>query len=222
MRILIASVAAAVLFVVGSASTSLAASPNASITLEWTAPGDDSLTGRATQYDLRYSLIPILESNFATRTQVTGVPAPQTSGTLERFSVPGLTYGVPYYFAIKTADERGNWSRISNVVLKVSSGPVGTDDVPVVMRFSSPYPNPARNSTNFAITIPRETDVQIEAFDISGRLVRTLASGARTAGDETLVWDLCDHTGRPLGGGIYLVRARIGTQTVVRRVMVAR
>lgn len=91
------------------------ASPT-SITLTWTAPGDDGNAGQAAQYDLRYSLSPITTQNFAGATSVSGEPAPQPAGNTETFAVTGLTPGTTYYFAIKAADEAGNWSPMSNVV----------------------------------------------------------------------------------------------------------
>jgi hypothetical protein len=87
------------------------------ITLQWTAPGDDSLTGTASQYDIRYSTAPITEANWGTAVQVSGEPTPKVSGSAETFTVIGLTPNTLYYFAIKTADEVPNWSAISNIAI---------------------------------------------------------------------------------------------------------
>jgi hypothetical protein len=222
LRILIASMAAAIVCTVGSASLANAAGSTASVTLEWTAPGDDSLVGRATSYDLRYSIMPLSEVNFYNGTRVTSVAAPSPAGTTESYTVTGLNNGTNYFFAIKTADDKGNWSRISNVVMRTSQGPVAADDgVRTEVQFSAPFPNPSRSSASFAITVPQPSEVKIEAFDVAGRLVRTLASGMRPASDETLVWDLRDSFGHSLGAGLYLVRARIGSSSFTRRVTVS-
>jgi hypothetical protein len=85
------------------------------ITLTWTAPGDDSSSGTARQYDIRYSTSTITDANWATATQITGEPTPRIAGTQESFIVTGLQYYTTYYFAIKTADEVPNWSGLSNV-----------------------------------------------------------------------------------------------------------
>jgi len=87
------------------------------VTLQWTSPGDDSLTGTATSYDLRYSTTPITEANWGTAVQVSGEPIPKVSGSAETFTVSGLTPNTAYYFAIKTADEVPNWSAISNIAM---------------------------------------------------------------------------------------------------------
>lgn len=99
--------------------TAPAATPT-SVTLNWTAPGDDGTNGTAAQYDIRYSLSTITDANWNSATQVAGEPTPQSAGTPETFDVTGLTPGTTYYFAIKAADEIPNWSTISNVVIKAT------------------------------------------------------------------------------------------------------
>lgn len=99
---------------------------NSSITLTWTAPGDDGSTGTASVYDLRYSTSLITDANWSAATQVVGEPAPQPAGSAESFVVTGLESSTTYYFAIKAADEADNWSLLSNVVSKTTA----PDEVP--------------------------------------------------------------------------------------------
>lgn len=192
------------------------------VTLGWTAPGDDSLTGTATAYDMRYFPLPITAENFLSAFQVTAEPAPLGAGRAQTFTVHGLVPGAYYYFAIRTVDDAGNWSAISNVVKVRASYALGADDTPVVLDFSAPSPNPARSLASFSLGLPGEGQVDIEAFDIAGRHVRTLWSGTHAAGRSTVLWDLRGDDGRPLGAGLYLVRARIAGRVFVRRITVAR
>jgi phosphodiesterase/alkaline phosphatase D-like protein len=90
-------------------------STDSTVTLQWTAVGDDSLTGTATSYDLRYSTTAITAANFTSATAVTGEPTPAAPGTSQTFTVRGLSRQVTYYFAMKAADEVGNVSALSNV-----------------------------------------------------------------------------------------------------------
>jgi hypothetical protein len=86
-----------------------------SVYLTWTAPGDDEDRGRATRYDVRYSINPITSDGlFNAATEVGGEPTPQLPGGHEGFEVLGLEPYTTYYFAIKTADEVPNWSALSN------------------------------------------------------------------------------------------------------------
>ncbi len=96
-----------------------AASPN-SVTLSWSAPGDDGSTGTASQYDIRYSLSTINDGNWDAATQIAGEPTPSAAGSAEQFDVSGLEPNTTYYFAIKTADEVPNWSTLSNIAVKTT------------------------------------------------------------------------------------------------------
>ncbi|MBI1797101.1 MAG: hypothetical protein HYR74_08625 [Candidatus Eisenbacteria bacterium] len=89
------------------------------VTVSWTAPGDDGNVGTATAYELRLSTSAILTNDAASwnaATVVQGVPAPLVAGTRQRTVVRGLTRGTTYWLAIKTVDDAGNWSPISNIV----------------------------------------------------------------------------------------------------------
>ena len=97
------------------------AATSTSMPLTWTAPGDDSITGTASQYDIRYSTSTITEANWASATQATGEPTPKVAGSAESFTVSGLSPNTTYYFAIKTADEVPNWSGLSNIVSKATA-----------------------------------------------------------------------------------------------------
>lgn len=108
------------------------------VTLTWTAPGDDSLVGQATEYDIRYATFPITEGNFGTATRWSGTKLPAAPGTLEALVITGLTPSTPYWFAIKTADEVPNWSAISNVLQLTTLAPPDTTRPAPVTDLRSP------------------------------------------------------------------------------------
>jgi hypothetical protein len=84
------------------------------VSLAWTATGDDSTTGRASSYDLRYATETITTANWTAATQCQTEPAPKTAGETESMIVSGLTAGTTYYFAITVRDDEANASEISN------------------------------------------------------------------------------------------------------------
>ncbi len=94
-----------------------------SLTLTWTAPGDDGVMGTAASYDIRYSTSEISEATWDSAAPVAGVPAPAASGTPQSIVVGGLTMGTTYYFAIKTSDEVPNTSLLSNVAEGLTAVP---------------------------------------------------------------------------------------------------
>lgn len=82
-----------------------------SITLSWTAPGDDSMTNHASEYDVRFSVVPILsEIDWGFSARLVGEPIPGAPGTRESMTVTGLKPNQLFYFAIRAGDEIVNWS----------------------------------------------------------------------------------------------------------------
>lgn len=94
-----------------------------SVTLRWTATGDDGNSGTAVSYNLRYSLSPITSANFAAATPVANPPLPAESGTVQNFTVAGLSASTAYYFAIKAIDEGLNSGPFGNVATATTSAP---------------------------------------------------------------------------------------------------
>jgi hypothetical protein len=84
--------------------------------LSWTAPGDDGATDPSFSYDIRYATSPITNVNWGSARQAAGEPAPHPAGSQEFYTLAGLTRHTTYYVAIKTRDEAGNVSPLSNVL----------------------------------------------------------------------------------------------------------
>jgi hypothetical protein len=84
--------------------------------LRWTAPGDDGANGAAAAYyDLRTSPVPLTEATFA---QATRVPAPDpiAPGATQGATIPLVPGGGAVYVGLRTIDDAGNQSALSNVV----------------------------------------------------------------------------------------------------------
>lgn len=112
-----------------------------SITVRWTARGDDYDTGLAAAYDLRWSHDPIIDlATFQAATQVTGVPAPAMPGMMEQVVISGLTSDTPHYVALRIADEIPNLSGISNVIIATTldgTAPAAISDLSITTPTSS-------------------------------------------------------------------------------------
>ncbi len=84
------------------------------------------------------------------------------------------------------------------------------------------YPNPFNPSTTIAYTLPRGKVVALTVYDVLGRIVRTLESGYRAAGDHTAEWDGRDRSGNEVASGIYFYRLVAGDYTTTRKMVLAR
>lgn len=89
------------------------ASTPTTLTLGWTAVGDDGLAGRASLYALRWSTN--ANSTWANAIPITDLlPAPGFAGYFESYTVTDLDPGTTYYFWLMVADDYPNWSEVSN------------------------------------------------------------------------------------------------------------
>ncbi|MBF5043879.1 hypothetical protein FGE12_15880 [Aggregicoccus sp. 17bor-14] len=90
-----------------------------SLTVAWTAVGDDGSEGTAAQHELRYSLQDIAsDADFAGATPV-ALGAPRASGGAESASLSGLAPHTTYYVALQVTDDAGN--RVRSATLPVST-----------------------------------------------------------------------------------------------------
>ena len=80
-------------------------------------------------------------------------------------------------------------------------------------------PNPARGTTLLRFTVPAEQEVTLAAFDVQGRQVRALRSGAHSPGAYSVTWDFTSDGGSRLPAGVYLVKLTAGDQVFTQRVI---
>lgn len=97
----------------------------ASITLDWTAPGDDGSIGTASSYQMRWSSSrpdttsqAALDAWWTASASVPSLPAPLLAGTRQSVTVVGPFGPGSYYFVMRASDEVLNWSAYSNVASK--------------------------------------------------------------------------------------------------------
>jgi hypothetical protein len=94
------------------------------VTLTWTATGDDGRQGTATAYRVRYSEEPLTEENFAGATDCLQAWAPLPPGDTETRTLDCFPPGGTYHIALRVIDDAGNFSLLSNVARAELSGPL--------------------------------------------------------------------------------------------------
>jgi hypothetical protein len=123
------------------------------VRLEWHAPGGDGLTGTPSTYDIRYALSSIGGTDdWEAATQAEGEPTPSARGGAESFDVEDLIPGTEYFFALRTADGRPNWSGLSNV----ASATTPSGNVAPTLREGGVTPDAGTADTTFLFTVTYE------------------------------------------------------------------
>ncbi len=93
------------------------------INLTWTAPGDDgNQGGEVVAYEIRYSQSGLNESSWGQAELFPYPPVPQAPGITQYCAVTGLEAGFSYYLGVKSYDDAGNISDLSNIALSFSGG----------------------------------------------------------------------------------------------------
>ncbi len=85
--------------------------------LAWTAPGDDMQSGsQVAQYEVRYSTSSFTAANFASQPLAPEPAITVGPGGTQGYALTALTPGQNYWVAMRSRDDAGNWSFVSNVV----------------------------------------------------------------------------------------------------------
>ncbi len=106
--------------------------------------------------------------------------------------------------------------------LDLTSLPVAVEPqtAPRRLALAAPRPNPSRGVAHLSLEVSSATAVRIDIYDAMGRRVRALARGTFAPGDHAFEWNGTDDAGRPLGAGMYFVRASgegaVATSRLVR------
>ena len=89
-----------------------------------------------------------------------------------------------------------------------------------VPRITAATGNPFRGRVDVEYALPEAVEARVAIFDVTGRRVRELARGRRTAGEHLVSWDGRDDSGRSVAGSVYFVRLEVdGHAPAVKRIV---
>jgi hypothetical protein len=107
----------------------------------------------------------------------------------------------------------GYWQRQGGLVTADEPAP----DLPTAFAVHQNYPNPFNPTTTVTYDLPEPSEMALSVFDVLGRRVRLLASGAHPAGTHQVRFDA---SGLP--SGIYFYTLKAGRYTETRRMVLLR
>jgi len=95
---------------------------------------------------------------------------------------------------------------------------VGIDNGPALFpsefQLSQNYPNPFNAQTTIQYSLPNQSVVSIDIFDILGRKITQLSEGVQESGTHEIIWDASDVT-----SGVYFYRLTAGEYQETRRML---
>ncbi len=212
-----------------------------SIWVEWQSTGDDGNAGVAASFDLRWSSGPITnDTQFNGSSAVpAALPLPGPSGTNHRIAIYMGPCSSHFYFGLKIRDDAGNLSALIGDPWGAQTAcvhwPLMCEDAaheerepeaaPLVTEITSLRPNPTFASVDVQVALAKadaDAAIDLSVFDVAGRRVMTLRHSNPGMGRHAVTWDLHDTTGRRVSAGIYFVRLKVASKTLIQRVVVMR
>ena len=90
---------------------------------------------------------------------------------------------------------------------------------PAIAALQPNAPNPFAHSTSIRFDLPQEAQTDLDIYDISGRMVRSLLHERFPAGSHVAVWDGIGADGQRVRGGVYFTRLKVGGEVRSRRIV---
>ncbi|MCX6136916.1 MAG: T9SS type A sorting domain-containing protein [Ignavibacteriales bacterium] len=93
------------------------------------------------------------------------------------------------------------------------------DVAPATFELTQNYPNPFNPSTQIGFALPKASNVRVNIYDITGKLVRSLVDESMAAGKYTATWDGMNHAGQQVTSGVYIYRIEAGSFSATKKML---
>lgn len=150
------------------------------------------------------------------------IVADNISDTLYQISVadPGT-----YWYRVRGHNAAWDWNSqgpLEDIVVTGTGGLAGQRPG-FSTRLLSVVPSPSELPVSIRLSPGQSGRAQVDVYDATGRLVRSLLNGNREPGEYRIDWDGTDESGRLVSDGIYFCELRAGEErSVVQRFVLAR
>lgn len=106
-----------------------------------------------------------------------------------------------------------------NVVL--TSRPIGVEqystEIPSKYRLEQNYPNPFNPATKIRFSVPKNSQVKVSVYDITGKIVEVLVNKTLNAGKYEADWNASKYT-----SGVYFYKLESGSFTETRKMILVK
>ena len=105
---------------------------------------------------------------------------------------------------------------IVDMIVANSEGRIDVNVINTPQEFSlnMAYPNPFNPITNINFTLPFESGITLEVYDMQGRIIEVLVSGDMEPGYHSVIWNADSHS-----SGVYFVKMVAGEYVNTQKLM---
>ena len=108
-------------------------------------------------------------------------------------------------------------TEIVEIIAANSEDYIDVISVPVEFGFYSAYPNPFNPVTTLSYSLPMDSDVLIQVYNLHGRVVETLANGNMNSGYHAVNWNADSHS-----SGLYFIKMVAGDYHQTQKLMLVK
>ena len=162
--------------------------------------------------------------DWVTVTPVEGTVHPGVGTDLKvRFDSTGKPDG-SYYALLEIAsnDPAQPLYTVPLIMTRASVSGIEDSILPARVELAGAVPNPFNPKTFITYSMPMAGEVTLRIYDVSGRLVRDLVSGPRSAGRHREPWDGRDAQGMNAASGVYFARLNVAGQMEMKSMLLLR
>jgi hypothetical protein len=155
----------------------------------------------------------------------------RSAGTTNNYQTVGVKAGqgnstapCDYAFTDDGQLEPGEYlyriAEISTEGRKTYYGPVSVaykSNTPKIFSLIGAFPNPSRGIATIKYQLPKESQVRLEIYNVSGQLVKILHEGSKPAGEHQIIWNASNQT-----AGVYFYRLKAGSYESTKKLFVVK
>jgi hypothetical protein len=90
------------------------------------------------------------------------------------------------------------------------------------LALSQNAPNPFGMETSIKFVVPSKAQVNLDVYDVSGRLVKSVYNAVATPGEHAAKWDGRDGFGAAVSPGVYFIRLATPRQTIEKKMVLVK
>jgi hypothetical protein len=143
----------------------------------------------------------------------TGTAYPSATSGYSFDCAPNQTY----YWQVRAQNACGQWSPPTTCWSFFTGSQRGGSP-----QLNLAVQNPCPPNSGIVLEVGQAREVEVSVYDVQGQRIQTLLTGMVGPGTYVMGWDGRGVHGELLGSGIYYLRATLGDQTMVRRIMLVR
>ncbi len=144
-------------------------------------------------------------------------PEARVNGTFVEFALLGdpVTSG---------SEPDGDEMILDDVVVNFfeGSGVAENGAAPAGFTLADNYPNPFNPQTTIEYSLQKADHVTMNVYSLDGRLVQTLVDGVQSAGSHSVIFNGVDNAGNVLPSGVYFYSLTSGSQTITKKMVLAK